>query len=71
MGVNGILRFQNRIVVPEDEELKRKILEEVHHSKYTVHHRGNKMYQDLKNLYWWENMKRKIARFVQTYLICQ
>ena len=68
--LNGVLRFQNRIVVPKDERLKSEILEEAHRSKYTVHF-GNKMYQDLKSLYWWENMKKKIARFVQTCLICQ
>ena len=66
-----MLKFQNRIVVPKNEGLKREILEETHRSKYTVHLGGNKMYQDLKSLYWWENMKKKIARFVQTCLICQ
>ncbi|XP_071912306.1 uncharacterized protein [Coffea arabica] len=35
-GVNGVLRFQNRIVVPKDEGLKKEILEETHHSKYKV-----------------------------------
>ena len=29
------------------------------------------MYQDLKSLYWWENMKKEIAQFVQTCFICQ
>ena len=48
LGVNGALRFQNRIVVPKDEKFKKEILEEAHHSKFTVHPRGNKMYQDLK-----------------------
>ena len=71
LGTNSVLRFQNRIVVPKDEGLKKEILEEVHRSKYTVHPGGNKMYQDLKSLYWWENMKRKIFQFVQTCLICQ
>ena len=71
LGINGVLWFQNRIVVPKDEGLKREILEETHRSKYTVHPGGNKMYQDLKSLYWWENMKKEIARFVQTCLICQ
>ena len=64
LGSNGILRFRNRIVVPKDEQLKRKILEETHRSKYMVHPGGNKMYQDLKSLYWWKNMKKEIVRFV-------
>ena len=52
LGTNGILKFWNRIVVPKDEGLKKEILEEAHRSKFTVHPGGNKMYQDLKNLYW-------------------
>ena len=51
LGVNGVLKFQNRIVVPKDKGLKKKILEETYRSKYTVHPGGNKMYQDLKSLY--------------------
>ena len=61
---DGILRFRNRVVVPKNEELKRDILEESHRSRYTVHPNGGKMYQDLKSLYWWDNMKAKIAQFV-------
>ena len=37
LGVSGVLRFRNCTVVPKDEGLKRKILEETHRSKYTVH----------------------------------
>ena len=62
--INGVLRFRKRIVVPKDERLKRKILEETCRFKYTVHSGENKMYQDLKSLYWWENMKKEIARFI-------
>ena len=71
IGVEGILRYRNRLVVSKDEDLKREILEETHRSKYTVHPEGNKMYQNMKSLYWWEGMKKEIARFVQTYLVCQ
>ena len=51
LGSNGILRFRNRIVAPRDEELKKKIIEETHRSRYTVHPDSGKMYQDLKGLY--------------------
>ncbi|XP_027169505.1 uncharacterized protein LOC113769237 [Coffea eugenioides] len=67
----GILRFRNRIVVPNDENLKREILEEAHRSKYTIHPGSNKMYHDLRRLYWWDRMKREIAQYVQTCLVCQ
>ncbi|XP_071905720.1 uncharacterized protein [Coffea arabica] len=47
----GILRFRNHIVVPEDENLRREILDEAHRSKYTIHPGSTKMYQDLRRLY--------------------
>ena len=31
----------------------------------------NKMYQDLKESFWWSGMKREIAQYVGTYLTCQ
>ena len=71
LGPDGILRFQNRVVVPKDEEPKKEILEESHRSRYTVHPCSGKMYQDLKSLYWWDNMKAEIAQFVQRCLTCQ
>ena len=57
----SILKFRDQIVVLQDEMLKKNILEEAHRSKYIVHSRSNKIYQDLKGLYWWDNMKKKIA----------
>ncbi|XP_071902691.1 uncharacterized protein [Coffea arabica] len=71
LGPDGILRFQNRVVVLKDEALKKKILEESHRSRYTVHPGSGKMYQDLKSLYWWDNMKAEIAQFEQKCLTCQ
>ena len=67
----GILRYRNRVVAPKDEILKKDILEEAHRSKYTIHPGSNKMYQDLRRLYWWDKMKREIAQYVQTCLVCQ
>ncbi|XP_071928109.1 uncharacterized protein [Coffea arabica] len=67
----GILRFGNRVVVPVDENLRKEILEEARRSKYTIHPGSNKMYQDLRQLYWWDKMKRDIAQYVQTCLVCQ
>ena len=52
LGFEGILKCRNRIVVPKDEGLKKKILEEAHHSKYTVYPDSGKIYRDLRGLYW-------------------
>ncbi|WVZ93534.1 hypothetical protein U9M48_039505 [Paspalum notatum var. saurae] len=60
----GVLWFKNRLVVPKDMELRKKILDEAHTSIFTMHPGSNKMYQDLKQKFWWTRMKREIAKYV-------
>ena len=60
----GVVRYKDRLVVPSNEELKRKIFNEAHHSKLSIHPGGNKMYHDLCHLYWWSNMKQDITKYV-------
>jgi hypothetical protein len=46
---DGLLRMGDaRIVIPNDVELRRDILDEAHKTRYTVHPGSTKMYQDLK-----------------------
>ena len=40
----GSLYFQHRLSVPDDKELKQKLLFEAHNTVFTMHHGGNKMY---------------------------
>jgi len=61
---NGILWFNDRLVVPKDRELRNQILSEAHSSKLSIHPGSSKMYQDLKPLFWWTKMKKEIAAFV-------
>ncbi|GKA37513.1 putative reverse transcriptase domain-containing protein [Tanacetum coccineum] len=51
-------------------DLRALIMHESHKSKYSIHPRSDKMYQDLKNLYWWPNMKEEIATYVSKCLTC-
>ncbi|WVZ71796.1 LOW QUALITY PROTEIN: hypothetical protein U9M48_020335 [Paspalum notatum var. saurae] len=60
----GVLWFKNRLVVPKDMELRKKILEEAHESVSAMHPGSNKMYRDLKQRFWWTRMKREIAKYV-------
>ena len=48
------LYFHNRLCVPDDKELKKKLLFEAYNTVFTNHPGGNKMYQDLKQHYWWK-----------------
>ena len=45
----GSLYFQNRLCVPDDKDLKKKLLSEAHNTVFTMHPGGNKMYQDLNS----------------------
>ena len=57
----GVLRCQNRLCVPNVDELTKRIMMEAHHSRYPVNPGSNKMYHDLKEKYWWGDMRRSIS----------
>ena len=52
MGLDGGLRYNLRLYVPEFEELRHKLLSEAHCSRYTIHPGNTKMYRDLKKWFW-------------------
>jgi hypothetical protein len=67
----GIVWFNNRIVVPKNEEIRQQILDEAHLSRYSVHPGSTKMYHDLKQHYWWTKMKIEIACYVARCDTCR
>ena len=67
----GSLYFQNRLCVPYDKELKKRLLFEARNTVFTMHPGCNKMYQDLKRHYWWKGMKRDVIEYVSKCLTCQ
>jgi hypothetical protein len=66
----GILWFGDRLVVPKNLELRKKIMDEAHLSKFSVHPDSNKMYHDLRSLYRWTRMKREIAKYISECDTC-
>ena len=54
----GVLWYKGRICVPADSELKQVIMKEANDTLYSIHPGGTKMYQDLKEQFWWHKMKR-------------
>jgi ribonuclease HI len=67
----GVLWFEDRLVIPKNSELRKKILDEAHLSKFSMHPGSNKMNRDLRSLYWWAKMKRKIAKYISECDTCQ
>ncbi|GJW22360.1 putative reverse transcriptase domain-containing protein [Tanacetum coccineum] len=67
---DGTRCIKNRSWLPLFGNLRDLIMHESHKSKYSIHPGSDKMYQDLKKLYWWPNMKVIIAEYVGKCLTC-
>ncbi|GJT86245.1 putative reverse transcriptase domain-containing protein [Tanacetum coccineum] len=61
--IEGTLCLRNRSWIPCYGDLRALIMHESHKSKYSIHPGSDKMYQDLKKLYWWPNMKVEISTY--------
>jgi hypothetical protein len=59
-----VVWFRKCLVVPVDPEIKKIILDEAHRSKFSIHPSSTKMFQELKQKFWWSNMKVDIAKYV-------
>jgi hypothetical protein len=62
---DGLLTHFKQVCVLEIEGLRKEIMSEAHHFPYIVHPEGTKMYRNVKGTYWWNNMKKDIAKFVE------
>ena len=67
---DGLL-CQGRLCVSAVSEIRNTILTEAHNSPFSIHPGGTKMYQDLKQYFWWRSMKKDIAEYVSKCLMCQ
>ncbi|GKE34453.1 putative reverse transcriptase domain-containing protein [Tanacetum coccineum] len=67
---DGTMCLNGRSWLPCYGDLRTVIMHESHKSKYSIHPGSDKMYQDMKKLYWWPNMKANIATYVSKCLTC-
>nr|GFB25150.1 reverse transcriptase domain-containing protein [Tanacetum cinerariifolium] len=67
---DGTLCLNDRSWLPCYGDLRTMIMHESHKSKYSIHPGSDKMYQDMKKLYWWPNMMDDIATYVSKCLTC-
>ncbi|GJX16418.1 putative reverse transcriptase domain-containing protein [Tanacetum coccineum] len=61
---DGSLYFMDRIWVSLLGGVRTVIMDEAHKSRYSVHPGADKMYYDLRDMYWWPRMKRDIAIYI-------
>ncbi|GJS01004.1 putative reverse transcriptase domain-containing protein [Tanacetum coccineum] len=67
---DGTLCLHGRSWIPCHGDLRSVIMHESHKSKYSIHPGSENIYQDVKKLYWWLNMKADIATYVSKCLTC-
>ncbi|GKA80671.1 putative reverse transcriptase domain-containing protein [Tanacetum coccineum] len=67
---DGTLCLNGKSWLPCYGDLRTVIMHESHKSKYFIHPGSEKMYQDMKKLYWWPNMKANNATYVSKCLTC-
>ncbi|GJS89346.1 putative reverse transcriptase domain-containing protein [Tanacetum coccineum] len=68
--LDGTRCIKNQSWLPLFGNLRDLIMHEPHKSKYSIHPGSDKMYQDLKKLYWWPNIKAIITEYVGKCLTC-
>ena len=62
---DGTLYFKGRLVVPCAEknlDMTQEVMKEAHDTPLCIHPGSTKMYQDIRQRFWWSNMKQDIAR---------
>ena len=71
MEEDGGIYHKGRLCVSADKGVKIKLLHEAHNTVFIMHPGGNKMYQDLKQYYGWQEMKKDMTYYVSKCLTCQ
>ncbi|GJZ12005.1 putative reverse transcriptase domain-containing protein [Tanacetum coccineum] len=67
---DGTLYYLDQIWVPLKGEVRTLIMDEAYKSKYSVYPGADKMYYDLRDMYWWPGLKKNIAEYVSKCLTC-
>ena len=68
---DGVIRYKDRLYVPDNDEIRKEILKGAHSTPYSIHPGTTKMYRDLKLHYWWPGMKKDVVRYVEQCLTSQ
>lgn len=65
------MRFEDCLYVSNVDFVRREILDKAYKYAYSIHPGATKMYQDLKQVYWWDGMKKDMVEYVAHCLTFQ
>ena len=68
---DGALFFKDRLVVPRFKDMQEDVMKEAHDTPLSIHPGSTKMYQDIRQRFWWSNMKQDIAQYVAECDVCR
>nr|GEW05259.1 putative reverse transcriptase domain-containing protein [Tanacetum cinerariifolium] len=65
---DNTMYFIGRICIPLVGNVRTLVMDEAHKSRYLIHPEADKMYHDLRNVYWWPGIKKNIAIYISKYV---
>jgi hypothetical protein len=66
-----VIKWESRIVVPEDKELQTLLINEFHDPKYAGHFGMSRTWVAVGRMFWWKSLVGDVAKFVSTCVACQ
>jgi transposase InsO family protein len=69
--VNDVLQFRKRVYVPEDGDLRARLLDEIHRQPSTAHPGKNKMKILVRERYYWKTWSKDVERYVDNCMVCK
>ena len=66
-----VLKENSKIVVPDNAELRRSIIADLHDTQYAGHYGKDKTQQAVGRLFWWPSLTKDVAKYVSDCVLCQ
>ena len=67
----GLLYFRGRVCVPDDRDLRSRLMRELHETEYSGHFGIRRTLDAVSRLYYWPRMARDVRSFVKSCRVCQ